>query len=418
MLAALIYPFHGDPLYTSGQLEDCGLPYSVQSLFHTWTTYDKAKYPDIFPASSGVETPAEIDWLAEYTSRSRDEAQVKEWIAKGLPGTPYTGLAAFAQHHPLVMIKDAAESGGRNARAFALRRLDGHPDAEQLQVAVDFIYQISRKHNAAVQEVIRSSPEYWATEEFMAGFARRQIADWGSPVDRSRRPRTPIYGSHRIILSTADPAAPALEERWHISHWITLNSTQLITNVGRGGSLEQLLPEHIRPEHQQRILELMARAGRLVMEALAAYEARTAAAYQAEMGRPIGRDLTDLSYGVPRYMMLDFLVAPVFDSPGMLVDVAPTFDEQGRRIGSTFLLRDGDHTFPGHIADWRVVLIEPNIGVGLWDRVALREEAHETQRAQAAGGELDWDQVGAQARIVLADLSRAGETYLQALGLR
>lgn len=415
VLIAVIYPFHGDPLYTSGQLENAGLPYSVQSLFHTWTTYDKAKYPDIFPPASGVETPAEIDWLAEYSGRSRDEAQVKEWIASGLPGTPYTGLTEFARRYPLVMVKDAAESGGRNARAFALRRLDGQPDTAQLQAAVDFVHQISRKHNAAIQEVIRSSPEYWATEEFMEGFVRRQIADWGSAVDRSRRPRTPIYGSHRIILSTADPTAPTLEERWHISHWITLNSTQLITNVGRGGSLEQFLPEHIRPEHRERILALMARAGRLVMEALAAYEARTAAAYEAELGRPVGRDLTQLSYGVPRYMMLDFLVAPVFDTPGMLVDVAPAFNAEGRRTGSTFLLREGERTFAGRIADWRVVLIEPNIGVGLWDRVALREEAHELERAKAAGREPDWDQVGTQARIVLADLSRAGETYLAAL---
>ncbi|MBI2505336.1 MAG: hypothetical protein HYW07_19145 [Candidatus Latescibacteria bacterium] len=295
VLAALLYPFHGDPLYTTGQLEDCGLPYTVQSLFHTWTTYDKAKYPDIFPPASGVEMPAEIDWLAAHTARSRDEIQVKGWIAQGLAGTPYTGLEAFAQTYPLVMIKDAAESGGRNARAFALRRLDGQLDAEQLRAAVDFVYQISLKHNAAIQEVIRSSPEYWATEEFMEAFVRRQISEWGSPVDRSRRPRTPIYGSHRIILSTADPGAPRLEERWNLSHWITLNSTQLITNVGRGGSLEQLLPEHIRPEHRQRILDQLARAGRRVMEALAAYEQRAAAAYERESGRPVGRDLPMVS---------------------------------------------------------------------------------------------------------------------------
>lgn len=418
VLAALVYPFHGDPLYTTGQLEDCGLPYTVQSLFHTWTTYDKAKYPDIFPPTSGVEMPAEIDWLSEYTARSRDEALVKKWIAEGLPDTPYGGLAAFAQRYPLVMIKDAAESGGRNARAFALGRLDGQLDADQLCAAVNFIHQISLKHNTAIQEVIRSSPEYWATEEFMAAFGCRQISEWGSPVDRSRRPRTPIYGSHRIILSTADPGAPSLEERWHLSHWITLNSTQLITNVGRGGSLEQFLPVHIRPEHQQPILDQLALAGRRVMEALAAYEQRTAPAYQRELGRPVGVDLTGLSYGFPRYMMLDFLIAPLFDPPGTLVDVLPSFDDQGQRTGSTFLLQEGGRCFAGHIAGWRVVLIEPNIGVGLWDRVALREEAGEKQLAQAEAREMDWDQVGREARIVLADLSRAGADYLKALGLR
>ena len=68
VLAALVYPFHGDPTYDEGRLEDCGLPYTIQSRFHTWTTYDKAKYPDIFPPSSGVDIPDEIDWLSRVRS--------------------------------------------------------------------------------------------------------------------------------------------------------------------------------------------------------------------------------------------------------------------------------------------------------------------------------------------------------------
>ena len=414
VLAALVYPFHGDPVYDQGQLEACGLPYTVQSLFHTWTTYDKAKYRDIF-RGSGVEMPDEIDWLADDTARSPEKFLVKNWIKHGLAETTYPGLLAFAQRYPLVMIKDAAESGGRNAQAFLLGRPDGSLDTEQMELAIEFIYQISLKHHVCIQEVVLSSPEHWATEEFMRAFVHRQIVEWGGAVNRQRQPHTPLFGSHRIILSTDNPDELDREKKWHISHWITLNSKQLITNVGRGGTLEQLLPEYIRSEHRPTILGKLAETGRRVMEAMAAYEARGAAAYTNETGRAVGDDLMGVSYGMPRYLMLDFLIAPVFDREGMLVEIEPLFDENSCRVGSRFMLQRGSRRFPGTIADWRVVLIEPNIGVGLWDRLALREEYHEFERAHSAGTCPNWDCIGENARIVLRDLNRAGEAYLDAL---
>ncbi|MDO9103653.1 MAG: hypothetical protein Q7U57_01695 [Methylovulum sp.] len=414
VLAALVYPFHGDPVYDQGKLEACGLPYTVQSLFHTWTTYDKAKYRDIF-RGSGVDMPDEIDWLTDDTARSQEKAVVKNWISNGLPESAYPGLRAFAQCHPLVMIKDAAESGGRNAGAFLLVRPDGSLDSEQMESAVDFIYQISLKHHVCIQEVILSSPEHWATEAFMQAFVHRQIVEWGSAVNRQRQPYTPIFGSHRIILSTDKPGGTTGSTEWHISHWITLNSKQLITNVGRGGTLEQLLPETIRPEHRDAILGKLAEAGRRVMEAMARYEAHSASLYTAETGRTVGADLMGVSYGMPRYLMLDFLIAPVFGQDGVLVEIEPIFDDNGCRIGSRFILQHGSRRFPGNIVDWHIVLIEPNIGVGLWDRVALREEYHELERARSAGVSPDWERIGENARVVLSDLNRAGEDYLNAL---
>jgi hypothetical protein len=98
-----------------------------------------------------------------------------------------------------------------------------------------------------------------------------------------------------------------------------------------------------------------------------------------------------------------------------LVEIEPLFDENGCRLGSRFMQQQGSRRFPGTIADWRVVLIEPNIGVGLWDRVALREEYHELERARNEGTSPDWKRIGENARIVLRDLNRAGEDYLNAL---
>ena len=411
--ASVAYPFHGDPEYASGRLQDCGLPFSVQSLFHTWTTYDKAKYPDIFDADSGVDVPREIDWLAAWTRKVADERTVKGWIENGLEnGGPYTGLRGFARQHRLVMVKDAAESGGRNARAFVLRKLaETEIDEEEFEQAVEFIYQISLRHNVAIQEVIVASPEYWATDAFMDSFIRRQVIEWGSAVERRRRPKSPLYGSHRVIVSTDDPAADVpLEDKWHLSHWITLNSKQLITNVGRGGSLEQFLPRFVHSEHREPLFAGLADAARKVMEALSAYEQRAGEAYTAETGRQVGTDLMGVSYGNPRYMMLDFLVTPRFAEAGDLVEIRTA--EDGEPI---FILQRDEVRFPGSIAGWRVVLIEPNIGVGLWDRVALREEFHEREASQVEQRPFEWSRVGENARIVLRDLTRGGEDYLQAL---
>jgi hypothetical protein len=245
----------------------------------------------------------------------------------------------------------------------------------------------------------------------MDSFVQRQIIEWGSAVERRRRPKSPLYGSHRVIVSTDDPTADVpLEDKWHLSHWITLNSKQLITNVGRGGSLEQFLPQFVHPEHREPLFSGLADAARKVMEALSAYEQRAGEAYTAETGRAVGTDLTGVSYGNPRYMMLDFLVTPRFTEAGDLVEIRTADD--GEPI---FVLQCDGLRFPGSIAGWRVVMIEPNIGVGLWDRVALREEFHEREASKLEQRPFEWNRVGENARIVLRDLTRGGETYLQAL---
>jgi hypothetical protein len=114
-------------------------------------------------------------------------------------------------------------------------------------------------------------------------------------------------------------------------------------------------------------------------------------------------------------LMLDFLIVPIFEQEGRLVEVEPLFDEHGYRLGSRFILQKGNRRFVGTIKDWRIVLIEPNVGVGLWDRVALREELHELEQSKIENRTPNWDRIGENARIVLKDLNCAGEEYLIAL---
>jgi len=411
--AAVVLPMHGNPVYDGGHLERLGLPYSVQSRFHTWTTYDKAKYPDIFTPETGVRIPAEIDWLHEWTVAGEEE-EIKRQIRSGKPGTDYCGLQPFSEKYGIVMVKDAAESGGRGQKPFPLRTAFGSLNEETLSEAVDFLYQISLVHNVSVQEVVLSSPETWATEEFLERFVDRQVTEWYRPITRDRQPATPLFGSLRVIASTDRPLAEDRYHHWHMSHRISLNSTQLITNVGRGGTLDLLRPEDIRPEYRDTILAALDDAARRTMEAMAAYEAKAGARYTLETGLPIGRDASGVSYGVPRYLMLDFLLRPVFHRKGDVVETVPRVDEKGDRVGTVFMLRDGNEVFEGEIVDWEVILIEPNIGIGLWDRVAIREEELERKRAEATGQPMDWDRVGENARVVLRDLTRAGIDYLEA----
>jgi len=412
--AALVMPMHGNPVYDSGELEQLGLPYSTQSRYHTWTTYDKAKYPSIFTPDTGVAIPDEVDWLHEWTAGADRDTTIEQ-IRRGR-ADDFAGLEAFAGRHRIIMVKDAAESGGRAQKAFEVRSPNGELLDDAILEATEFLYQISLRHNVAVQEVVVTSPETWATEEFLARFSDRQILDWSRAIVRDRQPQTPLFGSFRVILSTDQPSASDRERHWHVSHPITLNSTQLITNVGRGGTLEILYPTDIRPEHRSAIMAALEDAGRKTMEAMAAYEVATAEQYEAETGDSVGKDLTGVSYGVPRYLMLDFLLRPVFDSPGELIDVLPDVGDDGDRVGSRFLLRDGDDAHEGQIVDWEAIMIEPNIGIGLWDRVAIREEVHESERAEAENREMDWDRVGENARIVLRDWARAGSDYIDALG--
>ncbi len=403
---SLIFPFHGHPKYESGKLEAMGLPYSSQSLFHTWTTYDKAKYPDIFCTETGVELPGEIDWLAADTE-ALGEAATRQALEFGDSTRNFPGLREFGKRYRRIMVKDAAESGGRGQKAFNLRTADGALDLEAVADAVDFAYQITQRHNVAIQEVIISSPEYWATEEFLRSFVDRQVQEWGAVVNRTKRPRTSIYGSHRLIFSSDNP----LNGEWHISHPITLNSRQLITNVGRGGTLELFRVDHIRPEYREQLWSKLVEAGKKTMNALARYGTVAAEEYRKETDCEIGQDATGLSYAVPRYMMLDFLVQPIFADEGVLVDLEPTYDASGVRNGVRFILQQDDRRIVTSVKDWRVVLIEPNIGIGLWDRVAVREEFHHVRAAATP----DWHAVGANARIVLRDYASAAGDYLDAI---
>lgn len=95
------------------------------------------------------------------------------------------------------------------------------------------------------------------------------------------------------------------------------------------------------------------------------------------------------------------------------MDIEPEYDEKGNRIGSKVILQDENGRFEGEIIDWKFIHLEPNVGIGLWDRYTLREEEIERQKAKEEGRHVNWDSIGTSDRIVLRSFAIAGEEYLK-----
>ncbi len=405
VVGGVLVPYHGNVLYTSGALEDEGLPYTVQSLIHTDITYDKSLYPELY-RGSGVEMPPEIDWLMSYQEGPSREAALDQ-IVEGREG--FEGLRRFAERHPIILIKGAAESGARNLKVFEVGRGKGAWNEPELEAAALFVLERAVKQNMVIQEAARTTPEFWASERYLSHFVDRQIAEWNAAVVRDRIPRSTIYGSLRIIASSSAPGRP-----YDLTHLIALSSLQVATNVGRGGTLEPLRPEFIQEPFREAIRQGLSAQVPLVMKALDRYAPTFEKVFRERRGRPTGKDLRGVSYGWPGYMMLDYLVTPVFEREGRLAEVEPIHDQGGKRVGSRIILEDGAGRFEGRIVGWRFIHLEPNVGIGLWDRFNLREEYWEARDAAAAGRPFDWDAVGRDDRVVLENLAIAGEEYLRA----
>jgi len=404
-----VIPFHGIPVYESGQIEEIGLPATVQSLVFSDITYDKSLYPEIFSRSSGVNMPPEIDWKQDYGA-GQSEAAIRGLIARGISSNGYPGLEVFAQKHAIVLIKGAAESGARNLKVFDLQDDSGRVDPSALAEAVQFVYEVSRGQSVVIQAAILTSPEFWASPELMDGFVERQILEWNTPVLRDRLPRSQIYGSLRIIATSAHPDQP-----YEMAFPIFLSSLQVATNVGRGGTLEKLLDDFVREEFRAQIRPGLERDARKVMKAMARFAARYEPVFQRTRGLDIGEDARGVSYAWPPYLMLDFLVSPVFDRPGRLVDIQTVYDESGARAGSVPIVQSESGRSEARIKSWKFIHLEPNVGIGLWDRFNLREEVLEQAASEREGRPYNWDNVGTSDRVVLRNLVIAGEQYLEAV---
>jgi len=401
-------PYHGLTIYESGELEDIGIPATVQSLIFSDITYDKSLYPEIYDKKSGVDLPPEIDWKQSYNEGVSSKDILKR-IENGVPDNGFIGLKAFAREHPILLIKGAAESGARNLKVFEVQDEKARVNPDAVRDACEFVYDVSRAQNVVIQAAVLTSPEFWASNKLMRNFVDRQILEWNTPVSRETYPRSQIYCSLRAVACASGPDAPV-----DVAFPIILISLQVATNVGRGGTLEPLRDEYIQEQYRDTIRDGLKRQAPKVMKALTRYAKKYVKTYKQNRGRDVGEDLRGVSYAWPPYLMVDYLVTPVFKRTGRLVDIAPDYDEFGERIGSKVILEDEEGRFEGEIVDWKFIHLEPNVGIGLWDRYTLREEEIEQQQAKDESRQINWDVIGRSDRTVLRNFAIAGEEYLQA----
>ncbi len=401
-----LMPFHGLPLYVSGQTEAEGLPATTQSRILSDITYDKSIYPAIFTPESGVHLPPEIDWMNEWTQGASAQDALRE-ISEGRDG--FSGLRSFAKEHPIVLIKGAAESGARNLKVFEIQDEYARIKEDALLDAAKFALQVSKSQNVVIQTAIMTSPELWASPELIDRFVDRQVLEWNTPVKREHYPRPQIYGSLRIVASSSNP-----KRKYDTAFPISLTSLQVATNVGRGGTLETLRPEYIQEKYQKQILDGLRKEGPKVLNAVNEYIKTHGAEWEKKTGLPIGEDLRGVSYGWANYLMCDYLVLPVFKRNGRLVDIEPEYDAEGRRIGSKAVLQDEQGRFEGEIAEWRFIHLEPNVGIGLWDRYNLREEVAEHEAVMRKERKFDWNHIGQSDRVVLTNFALSSAEYLRA----
>ncbi|MBN2326155.1 MAG: hypothetical protein JXR73_03305, partial [Candidatus Omnitrophica bacterium] len=408
VVAGCLIPFHGIPVYVSGQSEEEGVPATIQSQVYTDVTYDKSLYPQIFTEETGVQLPPEIDWLNEWNA-GLEGKEILERICEGDPEKQFAGLRTFGLDHAIILIKGAAESGARNLKVFDVQDDKAQINEEALKDAARFVYDVSRGQNVVIQAAIFTNPELWASPELMESFVNRQIMDWNTPVNRDSYPRSQIYGSMRIVASSSHPS-----KEYDTAFPISLMSLQVATNVGRGGTLEPLLEEYIQEKFRDQILKGLHAQGPKVMKAMTAFIEKYGQEWEKKTGKKIGQDLRGVSYAWANYLMNDFVITPVYKRRGRLVDIKPVFDEEGRRIGSIPMLQDEKERFEGEIIDWQFILLEPNVGIGLWDRYNLREQVYEQTASRRENRPFDWSRIGQSDRIVLRNYVLSGEDYIKA----
>ncbi|MBI1953260.1 MAG: NTP transferase domain-containing protein [Candidatus Omnitrophica bacterium] len=409
--------------YLEGDLSKAGYPLTDkrhQVLFDI--TYDKTLYPGIFNPESetGVLLPPEIDWHRKETE-ALSEAEAKAAIVKR--------LKPFAEKHPSIIAKGSAESGARNLKRFDFRA-EGPLTERDLEEAASFIYDVSKGQNVTVQRAIVTTPLAWMDPQAVEEFVERQIVDWGVAVSLDRHPKSWVYGTLRVILSGGPPKdLSRLEEpsNWQASHLISLNSLQVATNVGRQGTLEELRDEMVRKEFRETFIPQLTEAGQKTMAVLARYGKKYwdevfAPAYLKQFGEaPRELDAAGVPYWWPNYLMLDFLPEPVWGRGGKeiqgarVVDVIPGDPKRG--TSARFILEDAQgKKFEGEILRFRMWLLEPNVGIGLWPNLWKRQLFYEKEAAKREARPMDWSRVGKDERVVLENYLAFGEAILRNKG--
>jgi len=379
-------------------LTEAGYPTTDKSPFLFDLTYNKSLYPVMYAAKTSqdlVLLPPQIDWFKEETSLNLDE-QVKKHEKSYQQAEEYIiqlikeRLRPFALEHGILIAKGAAESGARNLSRFDIRNLGiGNNstdllDESVLTEAAKFIYQVSKGQNVTIQRAIVSTPLSWMSGYAVKKFLERQIVEHSVSVNIDRYPKDFIYGTLRVIYSSAVPDLSDLSNpnNWQASHLISLSSLQMATNVGRQGTLEILSPEMIHAKFRDSFIEKLNEAGRKAMSMTAQFgptywneeinlrgsgyetadetsgEQKILPFKQRKPNLP-EKDASNVPYWWPRYLMLDLIAEALFiDKDGKeiagahIIDITTSQTSDGGDQ-SVYLVRDKN----GRVCEGKIYLI-------------------------------------------------------------
>ncbi|MFH1753106.1 MAG: hypothetical protein ABH875_02890, partial [Candidatus Omnitrophota bacterium] len=426
-------PLHGHPLFVNGDLEEAGYPHTINGArIFSDAAYSKDVGPLAHDPKKGgwVLMPPEIDWQKEWTFQEGKKAggkrvtakDIKGWIRNGKPGTTYVGLEEFFKRHPKVkeievevVPKAARQSGGRQATTFSSNDIDK---------AVDWIYEQSKSDSFAIQLYIHVPPSVVLTPEATQKQQDRLIQK-GLAVSLDRRPNTFLTLFARAKAVSSDPG-----QDHKIYHHLFGVSVDKIGNVGRGGTVEEMLSQYVDSKLRNVIYDRIEEHVRLSLKEFRAFlEGDYMDTYVSERGSRPGRTITGNPYTWIPYVMCDFIIRPIFrrldtgdpikDGEAELVDVETLFDSTGKKpIGVKIIMQNSKgEQFEVEPFDVDIFEIEKNAGTGLTYHFKQTELMREIDRiAQERGisrqeverSDLDVESYGRQLRIMLYEFAKMG----------
>jgi hypothetical protein len=286
-------------------------------------------------------------------------------------------------------------SGGRGSKAIQIRNYNGRLIEENLKELAEHIMMIGWIDNQVIQRVLPSSPRFWASKIYLEKL-RQGLVSKGIPA-----PDDAQYFSYVRIISLRDQEG---DEIYVLPLVVTSRAT--ISNVGRGGVLFELLPEYfISPEQYKLFLEEMKRvaskslkltqkSSENLIKKLKQNEYLDNAARLMKERILISlknnyQDLTGWTYTKPRYMMFDMIPIPILKIAEKMWRLAEIIEVRYNNRGnlSHFMVFDSERmkiidVSVENIIGWDMVLIENNVGYGLWYPFKEDQKIREYERSE------------------------------------
>ncbi|TFG08110.1 MAG: hypothetical protein EU539_03240 [Promethearchaeota archaeon] len=428
-IACFSMPFHGWTEYQKGIDEKIGIPTGQEWISNHWM-YDKTYETLIHPEGCGVLLPEETQWYMSWQYEDfekgirRDSTEVLQDIING--NDNFIGLKNLPWIR--VIAKASRQSGGRGSKAMQLRNYKGDIIMENVTELAEHVMMIGWVDNQVIQRTLPASPRLWASKKYLERL-RRGLVNKGIPA-----PEYSDFFSYVRIIIIRDQQGNDM----HVLP-LVVTSRATISNVGRGGILFELLPDYfLSPEQFKLFLEEMKRVASRSLELTevaseslvrklkndqSVDDASSLMKERILVSLENGyQDLTGWKYTKPRYMMFDMIPLPILIFNGMTLRrpeiLEVRYDNEGKI--SHFIVLDLEKMEINQVSvktiiGWDMVLIENNVGYGLWYPFKEDQKMREYKRAKIENDEINPFNWGKDLRKIMYGFSTGARAYYEAL---